>query len=295
MIASGKRYIWHDSRTDEFRIWNLSDLHIGARGCAENDLRRDVAAIAADPFSFWFGGGDYGDFIGHRDKRFDPNEMAEWLKVKDLADLGRVTMARVRDILAPIGPKCLGLLIGNHEVSLENAGAQDSLHHWLCQELNAPFLGYCAFVDLAFCRTTGAAHEPVLRTALPPRRIGALGVRHSQTETIRFFLHHGAGAVVTPGGKLNRLISAMESFDADVYMLGHVHDQMARRQPAIAASDDCSQLIERVRLGMISGSYLKTYQQDCISYGERKMYKPTNLGAAVCKIKPAGRVIEAVI
>lgn len=291
MECGGARYIWHGSVKDEFRIWNLSDLHLGARECAENDLKRDIDAIRDDPFSFFIGGGDYANFIGYSDKRFDPDCVAEWISVKDLGDLGKKCMTRVRDLFMPIRHKCLGLLIGNHELKYELHTEQESLHHWLCQELQVPFLGYCCLFDIHFCRTVGQK-IPALRATLPPRRGEN---RHSDTKTFRVFVHHGAGYATTPGGKLNKLVQAMNSFDAQLFFLGHCHDQVARREPMLSANSDCTKLTQRVRLGLISGSYLKTYSQGSMSYGEQKMYRPTSLGAAVAKIHPESGRMEAAV
>jgi hypothetical protein len=289
MEAAGKRYILHRSRTDRFRIWNLSDLHWMARGCAENEIRRDIREIASDPFSFWIGGGDFADFIGYRDKRFDPDAIAEWVPLKKLGDLGRYGMEQVRDLFMPIRSKCLGLLLGNHELRYEQATEQEGLHGWLCTELSAPNLGYCALFDVVFIRTASAAKEPRLQTE-PPN-----GHNETKAASFRVFAHHGAGYAQTPGGKLNRLIGFMQAFDADLFFVGHVHDHVARKEPTIGADSACTKLVQRVKLGMVAGSYLKTYSQGSISYGEQRGYRPTSLGAAVATIHPETRDMEAMV
>jgi hypothetical protein len=116
-----------------------------------------------------------------------------------------------------------------------------------------------------------------------------------ETNVFRVFVHHGAGYAVTPGGKVNKLIAARNAFTADIYFLGHVHDQMARREPTLGANLDCTKIEQKQRLGLISGSYLRTYKQGSISYGEQKMYRPTTLGAAVALNKPFTREMEATI
>jgi len=147
-------------------------------------------------------------------------------------------------------------------------------------------LQYSALFDVVFC-VTKRVKAPELRQQ-PPAGKG-------QRQQFRVFAHHGAGYAQTPGGKLNKLIQFMQSFDADLYFIGHVHDQVARREPALTANTDCTRIMERQRLGMVSGSYLKTYQQGSTSYGEQRGYRPTALGAAVARITPATREMEAVI
>lgn len=283
MEAAGKRYIIHGSRLSEFTLWHFSDLHLMNRGCAEGRIKKDVETVRKDPYAFWLGGGDYVDFIGYQDKRFDPDAVAEDVTVKELGDLGRVGMTKARDLFAPIKDKGLGLLLGNHEKKYALHTEHESLHGWLCEELGLPNLQYCAFFDLVFCRK-GGVKKPRLETRVEP------GSARTQ---FRVFAHHGAGYATTPGGKLNKLITAMNSFDADLYFLGHVHDKIARREPAIGANAGCTELEQRDRLGMIAGSYLKTYERGYTSYGEQRMYRPVSLGAAVARIVPETRTLSA--
>ncbi len=289
MEAAGKRYVWYGSRNPEFRIWNLSDLHWMAKACAEKEIRKDIKEILSDPYSFWLGGGDYLDFIGHTDKRFDPDAVAEWVPLKALGDLAAFGREQLRALFRPIAHKCFGLLLGNHEMRYQLATEHESWHSWLCTELGVPRLGYSCLFDVVFCRVTGCGvKEPRLSATAPPNN------KYS-SESFRVFAHHGAGYAQTPGGKLNRLVQFMQSFDADLHFIGHVHDHVARKEPAISADATCTTLTQRLRLGMVSGSYLKTYEQGSISYGEQKGYRPTSLGAAVATVRPEVREMEAVV
>lgn len=289
MEAAGKRYIWYGKRKTVFRIWNLSDLHWMAKACAEGEIKRDIKEIASDPYSFWLGGGDYLDFIGHTDRRFDADAVAEWVPLKALGDLAAFGRVQLRDLFKPIAHKCLGLIIGNHEKKYEVAMEQESWHAWLCTELNVPRLGYSCLFDVIFCRVSPYKEKvPKLTLTAPPH--------HSYApESFRVFVHHGAGYAQTPGGKLNRLVQFMQSFDADLYFIGHVHDDLARKEPAICADATCTTLMQRSRLGLVAGSYLKTYQQGATTYGEQKGYRPTSLGASIATINPELREMEAVV
>ncbi len=285
MEAAGKRYILYRSRSDVIRLWHLSDLHWMSRACAEDRIREDVQTIKKDPYSFWMGGGDYCDFIGHTDKRFDPDAVAEWVSVKDLGDLGKVGMAQIRDLFKPIAHKCLGLLLGNHERHYELKTDHESLHHWLCEELDVASLEYSALLDLVLTRMP-SVRVPTLTLKAPPRGCNTC-------QSFRLYVHHGAGYATTAGGKLNRLIQFMNSFRADIYFCGHVHDKTARKEPVIEADAACRKLREHERVGVIAGSYLKTYQQGVTTYGEQRAYRPTSLGPAVVTIKPETRKITA--
>ena len=287
MQAAGKRYIWHSSRKDTFKLVYFSDIHWLAKACAEKEVLRQRDEILNDPFTFWIGGGDYGEFIGFGDaKRFDPDAVDEKVKVKDLARLGKHTYEQIRDLFKPIAHKCLGLIVGNHEKQYMRRQQQEDLHGWLCTELGVADLGYSCFMDVVFQHVRGfSGTVPCLSSTSVSKK------NHAGSDTFRVWCHHGAGAAQTKGGKINRLVSFMRNFDADIFFMGHVHDQMGARLTPLCASDDCTKIRHRTKLGVISGSYLKTYAQGVTTYGEQKGYEPVTLGAAWVAIKPDTREI----
>ena len=274
----GKSYVTYPSKSDRFTVWNLSDLHLGNSAVAEDRLNEDVARIAADPYALWFGGGDYGEYISVRDRRFDSTVIANWIPATKLGELGRVITDRVKKVLWPIRDKCVGLVFGNHEKTYATSQEQKHMHAWLCHEMGVPNLGFSALWDVIFIRKSRS--KPGLCGQRPAK------ADHSDTSSKRFYIHHGAGAAATHSGKLNRLINFMHSFRADVYMIGHVHDQTGKRIVEIGADRLCTTLVERVKLGIISGSYLRTYAEGITSYGEIKGYSPVNLGASSVVITP---------
>lgn len=289
MEASGKRYILYGSRKAEFKIYNISDCHLLNAACNEKALDTDIRAIANDPFSFWIGGGDYADFIGYDDgKRFDPDCVSDKLSIKDLGQLGKRSVEMVRDKFRPIAHKCFGLILGNHEKQYQRRHQQEDLHAWLCTELGVANLGYSVLFDIVFCRKA--------RTRAPVYSLESPTEGAESRQSFRVFAHHGAGYAQTPGGKLNRLTEFMKVFDADVYFCGHVHDKVGRRFVQLGADAACKKLTHRVRLGVISGSYLETYKQGKQpSYGEMRGYAPTAMGAAWISITPNTRALSAEI
>ncbi len=286
MEAAGKRYIVHPSRSDELVIYDLADIHDGNRACALSDFKRDRDRIRDDPNAFWVGGGDYGEYISVSDRRFASQTVAEWITVEDLGHLGSTIRKHIRDLFQPIKHKCLGLLLGNHEISYARAKEQEDMHSWLCVSLGVPNLGYCALLDIVFVRKPGCKRPRLVATAP--------GKGHT-SQTFRLFLHHGAGYAQTEGGKINKLVQFMRNFDADIYMVAHVHDQTGKRVIEIAADSACTKLIDRQRLGIITGSYLKTYAQGVTGYGEIKGYRPVPLGARFVSIRPETREMKAEI
>jgi len=292
MQCAGKFYIFHPSRSDKFKIWGIGDLHMMSRAHHAHQLSRDLAVIKEDPFSFWFGMGDYCDFIGYADKRFDPDAVAEDVSIKDLGRLGATGMERVKKAFDPIKKKCFGLIEGNHERKYALHKDQQQLHGWLCTELDLPNFGYSVFFDIVFRRVTGIKTPRIERLSTTATAEGE--TRASGNEmTVRVFAHHGAGFATTPGGKLNKLIKVMHDFDADLYYMAHVHEPTAKPISYLSADGKCEKLMARKKMGVITGSYLLTYAQDVTTYGEQKLYSPVETGARFATIEPDKQRIKA--
>ncbi len=285
MQAAGKRWITYPSRCDKFRLWNIADIHLGNCGTERKHLMRDIAAIRDDPYSLWIGGGDYADYIGIKDKRFDPSVLDNDIMVSDLGQLGYVLTKRVKELFEPIKDKCLGLAFGNHEDKYQKTQEQMQLHQWLCTELGVANLGYSAFLDAVFVRSRCSG--PTIQPKPPARTVS------SSTAAYRIFVHHGTGGATTPGGKLNRLLKFMHDFRADIYFVGHVHDALSKRLPRIGADATCTEIVEHDSIGVVAGSYLRTYTQGITGYGEIKGYSPVPLGATYVEITPDRREMHA--
>ena len=289
MQASGKHYITYSSKADWITIWDIADVHLGSGGVSMDKLKEDIQYIHNDPNSFWFGGGDYGEYISPSDKRWDPASVSKEIKVNDLANLGKVIATKVRDLMFPIKEKCIGLLIGNHELKYSVAKEQEDLHAWLCTELEVPNFGYTCIFDIVFVRV-GDNSKPQLLKRTP--NVG------TERHEFRIFAHHGAGYSQSPGGKINRLIKFMQDFDADVFFIGHVHDQVGKRIVQIGVDKTGRKIIDKEKIGIITGSYLRTYSSSAGTYGtygEQRGYSPVPLGMKGIEIKPFTRETRAQI
>jgi hypothetical protein len=269
MIAGGRFVIpWRMGQ--RWNLYPLFDIHLGSPGCAEDAFARHVERIKADPHGLWLLGGDAIDAIGYRDKRFDPRATPSWLKVSDLARLGGVLFDYLLTFLAPIKSKCVGLAWGNHEDSmLRDSQAWD---RWsaFCATIGAPDLGICGLRDLVFRDRSGRAESK-----------------------IRVLVHHGAGAATTAGGKINRLRKALDDFPgADLVLIGHLHDRVEHYRTGIDADESCQGITDSTRLGVMCGTFLRTYTAGSTSYGEIRGYSATPLGNPVIEIDPAARSLS---
>jgi len=289
MIAGGVTHIDYNSRSAKIKLYLISDIHWGARGCDERLFRQTIQEIDADPYALWIGLGDYMDLVTYNDKkRFTADTVAPWVKAQDLGNLGRVCATHMKTMFYPIRHKCLGLLLGNHETKYMTHNNQESLHGWLCEELTVPNLGYSCFFRLNTRRITGENAPEGLRI-----RRNTESPNRGDCWSIRVFAHHGAGGSVTKAGKMNRISKFMNDFDADLYLMGHVHDIVPVREVKLGINIKGESIEEREVLGVSNGSFLKTYLQgDKPTYGEVKAYKPSKLGPAIINIHPMKKAFD---
>jgi len=261
--------IIYKSRKDQFTIYPIGDIHAGTVHCAESEIKKLVKAIGEDPLALWIGMGDYGDLITPHDPRWDIEVISPWVERSNVAESQRVWL---RNLLKPIAPKCIGLLGGNHEDSIRRYNAQD-IHLDLCRDLSVPYLGYSCFIRFLF------------------KRVRAEGEVHSFVGVFQ----HGSGAAQTEGGKIMRLKKLMDSFDADIYAMGHLHDivtdSLAQLYP-----DQSGKIKQKIRVGAITGSWMRTYSQGLRpNYAEMRGYYPTMIGCPRFLVSPDKRILKVMV
>ena len=105
-----------------------------------------------------------------------------------------------------------------------------------------------------------------------------LSLRH-QNKTVkkwRILTTHGASNSRTPGGAINAIENMKKSFFQDCFIQGHNHRLSDDIETTLYQKN--GHLVNRYEWLGSSGSFLKTYVQDTIGYGEEKLYSPLVLG-----------------
>uniref|UniRef100_A0A6M3IGW1 Calcineurin-like phosphoesterase n=1 Tax=viral metagenome TaxID=1070528 RepID=A0A6M3IGW1_9ZZZZ len=253
----------YTNRNTEFHLHCLGDIHAGTKHCAEEKIKAKVKEIEKDPFAFWIGMGDYGEFITGNDPRWDIAVISDWVRPDDIAESQREWIV---NLFRPIARKGIGLLEGNHEDAMRTHFKGDVQSH-LCKDLGLPNLGYSCFVRLCFNRT--------------------------KTDAQQFKCHfqHGSGSAITEGGKIQRLYRGLTAFDAHIYGMGHVHDVTSRNFPYLGLADN-DEIKDLTRAAAITGCWVRTYSQGIrANYAEKKGYSPSRLGSPVFNIRPFYREI----
>ena len=259
------RYLPWDST---LKIMPIGDLHIGADGFKAELLGRQIEQGLKDG-CYFIGMGDTLDFVSSSNR--------ERLINANLYDSARTVIDEAADrlvdtlaaILKPSAGRWLGMVEGNHFWTFDDGTTSDMA---LCRALKAPFLGTCGLIQARF------------RDERPLRR----------SITCDVWVHHGTGGGATPAGILNKLHRAMESFEADVYLMGHLHRLVAEKVSRLYCSHSPNpKIIERPKVLCGTGSFMAGYQQGSKyagrphgSYVERKILPPSALGSPVIVVWP---------
>jgi hypothetical protein len=256
-----RKEINYVSANDTFEIWPLGDAHIGSPNFDEDYFCNTVDKIAKNKNARWIGMGDMADCILPGDKRFDMGVLDKWVTQGDIPESLR---KRIVKILKPIKDKCLCYLSGNHEETLHKFNNDDISGH-VCSDLGLPYGGYSAFVSVNFCRLMNSKNG-------------------NHNMPLLFHVRHGAGAAQSEGARTMTLMRLVNTFSADIYLMGHLHCITTYCPERLELSG--GKIKAKRLIAAITGSWLKAYEQGGISYAEMKGYKPTQIGCPVIQCTP---------
>lgn len=241
----------------------IGDVHYGNVNVDLKKFKETIEYIKNKPNCYTILMGDMCEAIMMSDKRFDVECIAPELKNR-LGDLAFAQYENMRDMLMPIKNKILLSIRGNHGDNLRTKFNTD-FDAWMAKELNVPMAGYSAFLVIKFDR------------------------EQFHTETLTFFVHHGIMSSRKTGAKVNAIEGLAESFDADVYLNGHSHDLFVTSKVKLSVAGN--KVKESKRYFAHTGTFLKTYVQDTLCYGEKALYPPLKTGVLKFSIYPrAGNI-----
>ena len=260
---------------EEVQVMPIGDVQLGARGTDIDRLKKQIAwaneqTANGGPPVYFVGMGDYVDVMS-------PSNREAWRSAR-LYDSVRTAMEEKATeleeeflkLVAGTEGRWLGLLHGHHYFEHDDGTTSDTR---IAQRLKAPYLGSCAFVSLSF------KSEPPL----------------ARTLRCVLWVHHGAGSGLTPQAPLNRLVTVMQYFEADVYLIGHQTKRPVVPVPRIYMSDKPPyRLIARKKILAGTGGFTKGYEAGSKdgrgnahgSYVEQGMMSPVSLGSVLIKIRP---------
>ena len=247
-------------RSDCIYLRPLFDSHIGSQNCDLEQLKKDVEWIRQTPNAYTFLGGDVIEAINPSDKRFELAGVVEKMRSK-LNDLCQEQVKEAVAIFKPIKDKILFTLEGNHEAKVKAMYFYDCANS-IAEQLGVTCKEYSCFSKLIFKSSSMCAR-------------------------VNMYAHHGYGGGRKAAAKLNTLMDFAQSFESDIYVMGHNHGILCHAQPRLAISDGKKlQLISKNMLFVNAGCYTKTYKVGQSNYAEKTAYPVSHIGSNIIKIIP---------
>lgn len=261
--------------TNWYNLYPIGDIHLGSLHCDRKLLEATLAEIAADPYALWIGMGDAIDGIVPTDKRFSANE----IDPQFLPHLQRIAEYQ-RDVFVeyfePIKDKCLGLIEGNHEHTVLTRHYMDVTRQ-AAKTLEVPFLGSAAMIRLGFQRMDGSG-------------------RQIKGRNFMIYAEHGSGGGKKSGAKINNIEELSRSYDAQIYLRGHVHQRIVTRGSRVFMTTSGRPApVITPQVFALTGSYLKSIHDGEDSYANRSGFLPTDLGCVKLALNPMTGEIRSTI
>lgn len=202
--------------------------------------------------SYFIGTGDYLDFMSATERSSFKSGKFHDSTVSTLEDLAdKHVDAFYRDISFMQG-RLVGLMEGNHYFQYSSGITSTQK---LCEKLKCKYLGVVTMTRIKF-------------------------YWKGKTVVKDIYAHHGKGAARLLGGSLNRVQQMAESAEADIYLMGHDHKGPIGFNPCIKLSQYMGhlQVVERKKFYGRTGSFLRGYVPDEVSYVADACLNPANLG-----------------
>jgi predicted phosphodiesterase len=149
------------------------------------------------------------------------------------------------NLLQPYTDLIVGSLTGNHEERTYKASGMDPAKE-IAGILGVPYMRYGGFIR---------------------------AVVNGKGFTV--YASHGASGAGTSTGKLNAVKKLAQIADADLYLMGHVHDLLTETVVRKTIDTRTKAIISRRQHFVVTGNFL-TYED---SYSEMKCYIPSKIGA----------------
>jgi UDP-2,3-diacylglucosamine pyrophosphatase LpxH len=266
---------------ENFKVYDMSDFHIGSPNCAEETLCETVDKIASEKDSYLIFKGDAIECISPKDRRFN------W----DCIDFKYKTpieqIDRAIEIFKPVAHKILVWMEGNHEQKTKDI---INLGLYFAQKLEVPFGAYHCQVQF-----NDAANRLMFKTY---HHHGFGNISSNAKDAIQYRANRRAGIK----HKLAKL-----KFDDVIYMsMGHNH-QLEIVEPTIqdelslyiedgkihqtykqSAAQDSRYISPDARWYATTGSFRKSFtalNSNRVDYAEMCGYAPSEIGYALMTVE----------
>lgn len=221
----------------------ISDAHIGDPYANEQELMKQIRYVEDTPNCYAIVN---GDIMNNATKSSPSDTYTEVLSPME-------QMVKAVLTLKPIANKVLAITQGNHERRTAKESGID-LGKVIATELGLAdkYSDGMAYIFLRFGKQS--SH------------------RHFRKFPYTILVTHGSGGGSTIGAKANRLANLVAIADADIYLYGHTHQNMAFKEGFVRVDWRNNSLAMVDRLFVNSGAFL-----DWGGYAEQNQYRPSTI------------------
>ena len=259
------KYASADLDWKPIHIMPIGDVQLGAAGCDTDRLKRHIEWGMKQPDTYFIGMGDYVDVASPSNRRLLRAAHLYDSVYEALEEAATRAEEQYLGLVKGTEGRWLGLLEGHHYYEHADGTTSDTR---IALGLGAPFLGDAAFLRLRFVR---GEHSTIPAT---------------------IWLHHGQGSGRGAGAPLAALERIVSHFDADIYLMGHMHKLVGAPIDQLYMSRT-GRLKHRTKMIACTGSFLRGYAQDSTAAGraqggyvEKAMLPPVALGGIVLTLTP---------
>lgn len=276
------REFYNFSRTDQIKIIPLFDIHSGVKPCREDLLKARVQEILENGW-YWIGGGDYCDFVNKSDPRYSPKILADWFTVSQTADISGAQVEHFNEIIRPIAPQCLAMIMGNHETAIHRHYERSVFSDIVTNVKTAGkfededklALGYGGWLILKFFRSK-------------------IGERKAGTSRIVINLHHGFTGGRLAGAKALNMQKWLWQHECDIALQGHSHNtEIQVEQVELVNTGD--KFMSKKRTGAFCGTFLETTMTGIDTYSSISGFPPMPVGGVEVDLIPRASVSRQAI
>ena len=216
------------TNTDPIFIVPVSDTHFGTIAHDRETWLRVKKFILENDRCYWFGLGDYADFIPPKDKRFDARILSPRLR-KRTGDIITASIEEVVEEFRPIKNKLLFLISGNHDDKYRKQVGVD-------------------IVKLI------AERLDIKQDCFPYEALVKIFFGSKGRFSLRMYASHGFGGGLHKGAKINRAAHVAQNFEADIIVAGHSHDMVVAPSAFLRTNSKGTSVVESIRwLVRVSG------------------------------------------
>lgn len=237
---------------DELKVLLIGDIHWGSKHCLMGEFLQALEYAQSDPEIKVILMGDLIECAtkssvgaGWAGQHINPQE-----QIDEMCDLLR-PLADNRQIL--------GIHTGNHEQRAMNISGID-ITKMICKDLGVPNYGFSRFTRI---KVVSDKH---------PKKRG---------ENYYFFTTHGSSGATLPHTKIRGCLNLANSFGADIFATGHVHELQHHKSKFFIPDEDNKTAKERHRHFILTGHFLD-YKN---SYAEMKNLRPSETGYVKIKLR----------